>query len=73
MSETRAVLYCTRMNRPCTCGELVTYDQSARLVLSGGSMQCLSNSEVRTILDAVLTECSRRFCGSGTPRLLAEA
>lgn len=52
--------YCKKLNRPCGCGRLVTYDCQGRLSESEGGSQCLTDSEVRSMLTVLLQEWRRR-------------
>jgi hypothetical protein len=74
MADTRAMLYCTRMNRPCTCGELTVYDRHGCIVLANSSgMRCLTNGEVRNALNMLLDEWRKRFDGGVTSTLILDA
>jgi hypothetical protein len=74
MTQTRNILYCTRMNRPCTCGELTVYDRNGRIPIGDSSgMRCLTDNEVRNALVMLLDEWQRRLSTDGVAPLLLDS
>ena len=52
--------YCKKLDRPCSCRRLVTYDRQGRLTESEGGPDCLTDTEVRSMLTVLLQEWRRR-------------
>lgn len=65
--------YCNRMNRPCFCGQLCVYKPDGRMAELDNGAICLTDSEVRGMLVALMEEWRRRFSDTavGTVRLHA--
>jgi hypothetical protein len=61
--------YCEKMNRPCTCGKLVTYDRSGRVHEWTSGARCLTDTEVLSTMNFLTQEWRRRFNNSDVPVL----
>lgn len=59
--------YCKRMKRDCSCGRLVTYDETGNVRETSGGTGCLTDSEVRSVLTVLLREWRRRCMEAELP------
>ena len=59
--------YCKRMKRGCTCGRLVTYDQSGNVREIDCGTGCLTDHEIRSALTLLLREWRKRCLEAELP------
>lgn len=52
--------YCTKMKRTCSCGKLVTYDETGNIREFSGGAGCMTDSEIRAALTVLLREWRKR-------------
>jgi hypothetical protein len=66
-TEERVMRYCKRMNRTCSCGQLVTYDGTGNIREISGGAGCMTDSEIRSVLTVLLREWRRRCMEAELP------
>ena len=52
--------YCTKMKRTCSCGKLVTYDETGSIREFSGGAGCMTDGEIRAALTVLLREWRKR-------------
>ncbi|HTT96782.1 MAG TPA: hypothetical protein VMF58_01930 [Rhizomicrobium sp.] len=54
------MLYCPRLNRPCSCSGLHSYSRDGRAIVPPSVLACLTGDELSNAIDALSLELRHR-------------